>query len=371
MKKQHLFLVLLVMLMFVTGAYLWHHRKSDSGDQQPQPPQNEGTSQSPPPSPPPQNAAAESQVPLIALPVEIAKRVAAEQKWASRNNGPVAFYAKVIDQAGNPVEDVVLSGTLNIFDEGFFVDDKNRVKNVKLTILSDSRGNLDLKKDKGSTFRVEHLGKDGYVWQVPLGLGSFDFASMNRPKQSPDYKDPNRRFVFHVWKKGETKPTIQISKRLRLEETDNEFAINILSIERGAENISTPDLRIKFRYISPNDPTRQYDRQMVIEAPTGGLLETLDTYTFLAPENQYARQYNCVVRPDDMTSGGWKRKFYLKSRDGRLYAGLEVQATLFPHVIDISAIVNPTGSRNLEPDPAKLITDPEEIRRLDEQTRVK
>ena len=29
------------------------------------------------------------------------------------------------------------------------------------------------------------------------------------------------------------------------------------------------------------------------------------------------------------------------------------------------------GSRNLEPDPEKLITDPEEIRRLDEQTRVK
>jgi hypothetical protein len=30
--------------------------------------------------------------------------------------------------------------------------------------------------------------------------------------------------------------------------------------------------------------------------------------------------------------------------------------------------VNPHGSRNLEPDPAKQITDPEEIRRLDMET---
>jgi len=33
--------------------------------------------------------------------------------------------------------------------------------------------------------------------------------------------------------------------------------------------------------------------------------------------------------------------------------------------------VNPNGSRNLEPDPQKLITDPVEIQRLDEQTRVR
>jgi hypothetical protein len=33
--------------------------------------------------------------------------------------------------------------------------------------------------------------------------------------------------------------------------------------------------------------------------------------------------------------------------------------------------LNPTGSRTLEPDPEKLITDPEEIRRIDEQTRVR
>jgi hypothetical protein len=174
-----------------------------------------------------------------------------------------------------------------------------------------------------------------------------------------------------MWKKGATTPTFQVAKRLKLEEVDGVFSVNLLSNERGAENIAMPDLKIKFRYISPNDPAHQYDRQMVIEAPTGGLLETKDAYNYLAPESQYTRQFEYIVRPDEMTSGGWKHKFYLQSRDGRVYAGLEVQATLFPHVIDIQAIVNPTGSRNLEPDPEKLITDPEEIRRLDEQTRVK
>ena len=39
--------------------------------------------------------------------------------------------------------------------------------------------------------------------------------------------------------------------------------------------------------------------------------------------------------------------------------------------LSISAIVNPNGLQFLEPDPDKLITDPDEIRRLDEQTRAR
>lgn len=42
-----------------------------------------------------------------------------------------------------------------------------------------------------------------------------------------------------------------------------------------------------------------------------------------------------------------------------------VQKTPTPNTL------NPTGSHNLKPDPEKHITDPEEIRRLDELTRVR
>ncbi len=313
---------------------------------------------------------AENQVSPLVLPAEMAAHLAAEQKWARKHNGPVHFYAKVIDQNGAPVMNALMSSTLSIFDEGLFVKDKDRVHDLNLQARSDSAGQLDIKHDSGSWLRIDTLEKDGYVWTHP-GFGAFAFGPLNGPKTPPDYANPAKRRTFQMWKKGETKPTLPILKRFRIEEVDSEFAINLLSSERGAENTSKPDFQIKLRYLSPEAPRHQFDRRMTLEVPTGGLIATEDTYVFLAPEGPYEHQFEYIVRPDDLTSGGWKKKFYLKSREGRVYAGLEVRFTLFPHVIEITAIVNPNGSRNLEPDPAKQITDPEEIRRLDEQTRLK
>jgi len=214
---------------------------------------------------------------------------------------------------------------------------------------------------------LEQLEKEGYLWNTPVFL-SFSY-DVHKPKGTPDYMDPAKRVVFHMWRKGMTEPMIQCGKRVPVEEVDSEYAVNLLSSQRGAESTPAPDLRIKLHYISPDEPGHQYDREMVLEAATGSLAETEDTYLFLAAENGYQKELKYYVKPTDLTGEHWKRKFYLRSRNGRMYAGLEVQFTLFPHVIDIKALINPNGSRILEPDPSKQITDPEEIRRLDEQTR--
>ena len=307
-------------------------------------------------------------VPSVESAVEVIKhdirRSAAEQKWRQRLNGPVEFYGRVLDQDGNPVAGARLS--LNLSHRVF--EGTKPVVDERIELVSDFDGRFKLEKPSGHSLRILDLTRDGYLWTYPPGIGSFDFSGY-RSKRAPEYRSPAKAFAFHLWKKGEPEPTVGVAKVLRVEETDIEFSLNLLSAERGGERIATSDLRIRLRYVAPDDPARKHERELTLEAPTGGLIETQDTYIFEAPASGYASQIQYVVKPTDLTFGGWKRKYYLRSRDGRLFAGFEMAFTLFPHAIELNGSVNPNGSRHLEPDPAKQITDPEEIRRLDETTR--
>ena len=65
-----------------------------------------------------------------------------------------------------------------------------------------------------------------------------------------------------------------------------------------------------------------------------------------------------------------KKDFYVKIRGGKKF-GMITWHWGSENGVSITGYLNPTGSRNLEPDPAKLITAPAEIQRLDEATRPK
>ena len=95
-------------------------------------------------------------------------------------------------------------------------------------------------------------------------------------------------------------------------------------------------------------------------------------YPYLAPTNGYVGAFTFLYRPDDpsRSGNGWERRFYARLRDGRMYGGFVVEFSPAPSkALEITGYINPSGSRVLEPDPAKRITDPDEIRRLDQTTR--
>jgi hypothetical protein len=99
----------------------------------------------------------------------------------------------------------------------------------------------------------------------------------------------------------------------------------------------------------------------------GGLQPTKDPYPYAAPEHGYDSGYSFEVGPSD----SWRKGFYIKARSGRVYAGSFITFGRHGLSFEFDGLVNPAGSRVLEPDPAKLITDPHEIQRLDEATHVK
>lgn len=66
----------------------------------------------------------------------------------------------------------------------------------------------------------------------------------------------------------------------------------------------------------------------------------------------------------------WRRNFYVKARHGKVYAGISVAWGFGATAFEINVIANPASSPVLEPDLEKLITDLEEIKRLDEKTQI-
>ncbi len=376
MKRQ--LTVVVVMLVAVTVALIVWHRRTAQNPAPSVTPLENGTrgetvesNDAPAQAQSTTNATEHGQVSLLTESADAAKYFAAQQKWAKKNNGPVTFHAKVVDQNDEPVAGVVLNAALNIFDEGILVNDKERVHTAKVQLLSDSAGHFDLKRDRGSTLRVESLEKEGYVWLVPRGLGTFDFSVIRQPRQPADYKDPDKRTVFHVWKKGPTEPITRQGVRIRLLAEQEEYGVNLLTGQKVAIN-DAPDLIIRIPLVSDADGAARGHRLITLNVPNGGILETADAYPYSAPAEGYQRSWQWVFRAADTPPGAeeWKRNFYVRARDGRLYAGLSVRFDSMP-AFEIDVIANTGGSRVLEPDPAKQITDPEEIRRLDESTRSK
>ena len=319
MKKRYLYFVVAVVLGIAVSAYVWHRRTLQKDGEHVEPSKVEqATSETPP-----QSETTESQVPPTAIPVEAARRLAVEQKWASRNNGPVQFYAKVIDQNGQPVEGAILTMTLSVFDEGVFVSDKNRVKTTKLRIVSGAGGLLEIKNSKGSSLWVESLEKEGYLWVYPQGLGSFSFGSLHAPKVAPDYANPSRRFIFHMWKKGASEQVISQSFRISIGGgRSDETKLNLIAGKAGV----FPDLVIKTPHVSDQSRAEKGEREFIFEVPSGGISETQDVYPYAAPLDGYQTKWQWLFQPAQTPreAEGWQRNFYVKTRNGKVYASLHV-----------------------------------------------
>jgi hypothetical protein len=104
---------------------------------------------------------------------------------------------------------------------------------------------------------------------------------------------------------------------------------------------------------------RGYNWSCEIEGVGGGVIETQDEFMYRAPESGYLPRYDMSISASD---GHWsdeaKRQFYLKSREGKVYARLEVEILANYQdkaVFSVKYYANPSGSRNLEYAPPQRV----------------
>lgn len=285
-------------------------------------------------------------------------------------NSPLEFYARVLDQDGNPVAGAQLSLRVERYDRNLLLKasyggETRERKDVVLT--SDADGRFKLKQPEACNVNVLSLSKPGYLWKSNIYISYYN--ALVRLREKPEFADPLRGVVFHMWRQGKAEPLIPVGIWVSVGEDSTQRPVNFFN----KAEVDFVDWRIHGRHVRSGNPTNRYDQQITIEAINGELMEAVGVhYPFVAPEAGYQPSFTFLYRPGDSSQSGegWERRFYVKLRNGRVFGGFVIKFMPAPDIaFQIRGYLNPAGSRNLEPDPAKLIEDPNTIRALDLQTR--
>jgi hypothetical protein len=250
---------------------------------------------------------------------------------------PIEFYGKVVDDNTNAV-----AGATVTFH---WVETPTENGNRTSTVLSDAAGLFSLTGARGPSLSVS-VSKDGYYTSRSPGLPDFRYGFFANSDYSPDEGNP---VVFRLHKKGTPEPLVATKRNYRIPRDGTPVAIDVVT---GA---STPgeNGNLVVRCWTNDEGKRsgqKYDWHCVITIPGGGAISTDEEFPFLAPETGYKSTVEInmpAYLPD------WKDdvdlKFYHRLADGRYGRMTFSMVAHGQHFCMIDAVLNPTGSRNLEP----------------------
>jgi len=259
---------------------------------------------------------------------------------------PINFYGKVVDEVGNPVPEAEAHFEWNALGES------EQIQRTKTDIKSDSGGLFSLVGKRGNPLSVT-VSKDGYYTSPAENLRSFQYAV---PYEGLFLPDPANPVVFHLQRKGKPEPLLHGQKIFGFQINGDPRYLDLLR----AKITRTPpgDLAVQFGRGGVGSGNR-YDWSVVISVPEGGILETNAELMFIAPPDGYSPQIQIRYEAQDPDWAPQVRKqFFFRSRSGGIYG--RAQATIIPYyqdnaAIDIDYYINPSGSRNLEYDPAQTV----------------
>jgi hypothetical protein len=263
-------------------------------------------------------------------------------------NQPIRFYGKVIDQDGAPLPGVKVALGVRRTSEvlpGLTNDGSDRFE-----IVTDEGGRFQLTDAKGALLGVKALEKVGYE-ASSQSMRYFWYYENENKKYRPDANTPE---VFRMWKLVGAERLITADKFYGVVPDGRGYAVDVLTAKK-VEGGNAGDFKVSIKRPAQIDAGSKYDWSCLIEGIGGGVVETQDEFMYRAPESGYQPRYEVKVPASDpQWSDRAKRQLYLKSRDGKVYARMDVEILANYQnkaVFNVKYYANPTGSRNLEYDP--------------------
>lgn len=261
---------------------------------------------------------------------------------------PITFYGKVVDENDAPIAGASVE---------FIWNDLSSQGSSKAATQSDSAGLFSLTGVAGKGLSV-HVKKAGYYTSNEQNQITFEYAAYF----AKDYHyqpDPAKPVIFRLKKKGEAEALVvrHVVERLAYDKGSYYY-----DLQRGSLGQQPPaSTALKFTFTrSSSRQGEPFDSTWKIEAINADLREHNDEFPQLAPTEGYTKEWeasgSALDEPFNQTS---QAKFYVQTSDNR-HARLEVEL-MHPNLRDmgpkliIKSYLNPTGSRNLEYDPAKEI----------------
>jgi hypothetical protein len=255
-------------------------------------------------------------------------------------NVPIAFYGKVVDQSGQPVESAKVSALLVI---SHF--ERYDTETQPVILETDQNGNFTL---TGYTaYGVDRISveKKGYELSKKTIL-SYTFGG------TPTYtSDRNNPVVFRMWKQTGKEALIGSAWRGKVacDGTTNRF--DLVSGHSSAEgNLAIACTRTPLNYERTNGPSFTYKFEITLIG--GSIQKTEDEFTYLAPDAGYLPSVTIERKPGDpQWRAGVDQEFYIKTSEGhygRISVVWDAGHRPSPIALKWDCSFNPSGSRNLE-----------------------
>lgn len=256
---------------------------------------------------------------------------------------PISFYGKVVDEVGKPISKV--KTRLLCTD----LTKKNGV--VERQVASDQDGLFSLRGMRGKSLRVE-MSKDGYYTPQHANQYTFEYAQYYDANfHEPDPKKP---VVFMLRKKGVAEPLVHRKCEVKVALDGAPVRVNVLS----GKQTSDGQLEIQMWKSIEKDEHGRFEWRAVIKVVDGGIIETKNEFPFTAPDQGYTKE---VEIDNSMNLGkewnaGVEAQYFLLFGEPPRYARIKAQILGTSRWAFIECWINPSGSRNLEYDWQKDIT---------------
>ncbi len=262
---------------------------------------------------------------------------------------PIAFYGRVVDQRGSPIAGV--KATAGVEAVTHFMENHQD----QYSTMTNSDGRFQFTSLHGQNLGI-YLSKVGYEFKSTLKRYEYSIHTPETQRHHPDRSAPE---VFTMWKLKGAEPLVHVEfNRVFVPVDGTPTSFDLLT---GKKVPSGGDLTLRVeRQPLHIHRGEHFDWKATIEVPDGGIVEQHDVYPNEAPVSGYEGQY-AIEMP--ATSKVWyasvTRTFYVKARDAKLYARIRFKIIADyeppPTNVTMEAYVNPSGSRNLEYDPAKEV----------------
>jgi hypothetical protein len=255
---------------------------------------------------------------------------------------PIDFYGRVVDQSNN-----VIAGAQVRFH---WVETPDSGGNRDAITSSDANGLFTLHGAHGPSLRVD-VAKEGYYSSSERDHPPFKYGPFAMGDFAPDPLNP---VVFHLHSKGKGVNLINSSfptgmgQIAQLRHDGTPVEINLLDGLRAPAGTGQLKLELWRDISQPNG--KAFDWTFQISVPGGGLVKAEDEFAFEAPETGYQPSLE-VDMP--ATNGNWVEsftsQFYLQMPDDK-FARINLYLSAYNGAFTVKSAINPSGSRNLEPD---------------------
>lgn len=261
--------------------------------------------------------------------------------WNAAVRTPIQFYGKVVDESGTaiPHAEVAVSVHDRVFQSG-----------SRISKLTDGNGRFDVIAH-GLGLGVS-VSKEGF-YSTNQSVASFGYApGAGTGPPHTDLRDPA---VFVLRRKGAAEPLITFRKNFSIAIDGMPIRVSLSTATLTTDNNESVELRTR-RENTP-DSKDHYSWTCSVSVPGGGIMERTDELRFEAPKEGYERE--AVIKMPASAGPLWRsqvaRGYFIHFSDGN-YARIDLTiSTGGDHFARIASYLNPSGSRNLEFDPKKVI----------------